>query len=92
MAQGIMDLIFNHDRHPTPRDAFKAYGHAANWEDRIAERKTDSWFAVLFRDHDELYAVDFQYDGTGWWLSNDYIGPFDSVRQFKTESLSQSLM
>ena len=85
-------MSIQEESYPTPKEAFKAYGHAAKWEDQVAHRKTDNWYAVLFKEGDEFYAVDFQWTGYGWWLSNDYVGPFESVQEFKTERLTKTLM
>jgi len=71
----------------------------------VATRSSDSWFAILFHDAEdeegEFFAVDFAYYGhgqsphgidriEGWEIQNDYVGPFDSIKDFKNEKLTQS--
>lgn len=57
----------------------------------LAVRKSNlgggSYVAILFEKDGEFFAVDFN-DGE---LSNDYVGPFESVKEFKTEKLRRSL-
>ena len=70
----------------------------------VATRSSEDWFAILFHDAegDEYFAVDFCYAGggtgqfgllkidrvDGWEIQNDYVGPFESIKEFKNEKLT----
>jgi len=69
----------------------------------VATRSSEDWFAILFHDTEaeEFFAVDFAYYGRGqsphgidriegWEIQNDYVGPFESIKEFKNEELKQS--
>ena len=67
----------------------------------VATRSSEDWFAILFHDDDEFFAVDFVYCGEGtspsgidriegWEIQNDYVGPFDSKKEFENEKLTHS--
>lgn len=63
----------------------------------VATRKASEWFAILFKDTSEepegaFFAVDFRYGGfqPAWEIQNDYVGPFESIKEFQTEELTQS--
>lgn len=72
---------------------FEEYGFAVKLETAVAIRSTDEWFAILFKDRKEFWAVDFlpAFEG-GWEVSNDYVGPFESVEAFLTERLTRSFI
>lgn len=72
--------------------AYNEYGFAKPLETGIATRVSDGWYAILFKDGGNLYAVDFEETFEGFEVSNDYIGPFESVEAFQTEALSSSLI
>jgi len=71
----------------------------------VATRSSEEWFAILFRDDEEeegeFFAVDFAWRGhcqsphgidriEGWEVQNDYVGPFESIKEFRNEELTQS--
>lgn len=73
--------------------AYQEYGFAKPLETAISTRTSDDWYAILFKDRGELYAVDFVVDFEGnWEVNNDYIGPFESVEAFLTERLTRSFI
>jgi len=72
------------------KKAFEDYGHSYTLDQAVAVRDEPSrdWYAILFKVEGELSAVDFQRDINGdWEVSNDYVGPFDSIKEFKDEKL-----
>jgi hypothetical protein len=73
--------------------AYEDYGFAKPLETAVATRSAYDWYAILFKDSGEFYAVDFQTDFEGRWeVSNDYVGPFESVEAFQTERLVSSFI
>jgi|SRR6185369_9881088 len=80
------------------RDAFEGYGFREDFtlDKALAVRKAKDWFGILFADEEkpgEFVAVDFCYMGGGEWdVQNDYIGPFASVEEFKSDPLHKSLL
>lgn len=75
------------------RKTYEEYGFSKPLDTAVATRSADGWYAILLKDHGELYAVDFVpgWNG-GWEVSNDYVGPFESIEAFKTERLSASFL
>ena len=82
------------------RKVFEEYGLlAATLEDAVATRSSNEWFAILFKSKDEdteklgpFWAVDFRVNmNLEWEVQNDYVGPFDSIKEFKTEKLVRTL-
>lgn len=73
--------------------AFEDYGFAVKLETAVSTRSTDEWFGILFKNDGEFWAVDFvpAFEG-GFEVNNDYIGPFESVEAFETESLTRSFI
>ena len=76
------------------RNCYEQYGFAKELTTAMAVRQSGwDWFAILLKDGGELYAVDFVTDRNGnWEVSNDYIGPFESVDAFLTEKLTSSFI
>ena len=89
---------------PTFRKLIEVYGFADTklLDKAVATRSSEEWFAILFHDTEaeEFFAVDFVYCGfgqaseidriDGWEIQNDYVGPFDSIKEFKNEKLTRS--
>lgn len=80
------------------RPVFDAYGfdESLKLEDAVSSRSSNEWFAVLFKSEDEdegpFFAVDFRVGGDGWEVQNDYVGPFETVKEFETEKLTQTFI
>jgi len=75
------------------KKAFEDYGHQCTLDKAVDIRFAPerSWAGILFKDDGELFAVDFQQNINGdWEVSNDYIRPFDSVKEFKETKLVDS--
>lgn len=74
--------------------AYEDYGFAKPLQTGVATRAADGWYAILFKDSGAFYAVDFgpRFDDAGWEVTNDYIGPFESVEAFQTERLTSSFI
>ncbi len=75
------------------KKAFEDYGHSYTLDQVVAMRRAPErgWFGLLFSVDGELSAVDFQRGADGEWeVSNDYIGPFDSIKEFEEEKLVSS--
>ena len=90
---------------PHFRQLIEKYGFADTklLDKAVATRSSGDWFAILFHDTEagEFFAVDFAYCGTepsphgidrikGWEIQNDYVGPFETIKEFKSEKLTQT--
>jgi hypothetical protein len=73
-------------------EAYQDYGFDKPIETALATRTAQDWYAILFKDGGHLYAVDFYPTSNGWDVSNDFIGPFESVDEFLTEPLTRSFV
>lgn len=72
--------------------AYDDYGFDKKIETAVSFRMLSDWCAILFKDRGEFYAVDFVQSIDGEWeVSNDYVGPFDSVHDFQTANLTVGL-
>jgi len=68
----------------------------------VAVRSAEAWYAILFQDDDNLFAVDFKFYGgddsdilggarrNGWEIQNDEVGPFESINEFLNTKLTHS--
>jgi len=83
------------------RKCFEEYGfdESLKLDDAKATRSAEEWFAILFQDQDgEYFAVDFreildfQTKEWSWEVQNDYVGPFATVNEFKTEKLTRTFL
>lgn len=61
----------------------------------VATRTAFEWYAVLVQDDDEYFAIDFtgySTDSSKWQLSNDWVGPFETIQEFKSEALVRTFL
>ena len=80
------------------RLAFDEYGfkETLKLEKAVSSRSANEWFAVLFESEDEdegpFFAVDFRMGADSWEVQNDYVGPFDTIKEFETEPLTRTFI
>lgn len=92
MGKKVMSVVIP----PAIRKAWEEYEGATDLDTAVAIRFGEEWCGILFKDEDgELSGIDFVHaikDGAIVWdVQNDYIGPFDSVKQFMQEDLVRLL-
>ena len=92
MGKKVMSVVIP----PAIRKVWEEYEGTTDLDTAVAIRFGDEWCGILFNDADgELSGIDFvltvQDGKIVWDVQNDYIGPFDSVKQFMEEELTKLL-
>lgn len=69
------------------------FGDTKLLDKAVATREASGWYGILFHDEGEFFAVDFCLNGEGCWeVQNDWVGPFEDILTFKSESLTHSFI